>query len=89
MKYLPTAWKTDIRMKLKFYTRPDCDLCNKAETLLAEGGFGSAYEKVDIESDIELLDRYGDKIPVIHNTETGEKLAWPFTASQVRELVAD
>lgn len=76
-------------MKLKFYTRPDCDLCTKAEALLAEGGFSKLYEKVDIESDLDLLDRYGDKIPVLHNTETGEKLSWPFTASQVRELVAD
>jgi len=76
-------------MTIKFYTRPDCSLCDKAEALLAEGGFRNRYEKVDIESDLELLERYGDKIPVLHNTETGEKLAWPFTASQVRELVAN
>lgn len=76
-------------MKIKFYTRPDCSLCNKAEALLAEGGFGNTYEKVNIESDLKLLDRYSDKIPVLHNTATGEKLSWPFTASQVRELVAD
>jgi len=76
-------------MTLKFYTRAQCSLCDKAEALLAEGGFGKAYEKVDIESDVELLERYGDKIPVLHNTSTGEKLAWPFTASQVRDLVAD
>lgn len=76
-------------MTLKFYTRPDCSLCGKAEALLAEGGLGNAYEKVDIESDIELLERYGKQIPVLFNSETGEKLAWPFTASQVRELVED
>lgn len=76
-------------MTLKFYTRPDCPLCNKAEALLAEGGFARAYEKVNIESDLELLERYGDKIPVLHNPQTGEKLAWPFTASQVKDLVAD
>lgn len=74
-------------MTLKFYTRPDCSLCNKAEALLAEGGFGKTYEKVDIETDLELLERYGEKIPVLHNPDTGEKLSWPFTASQVRELV--
>ncbi len=76
-------------MKIKFYTRPDCSLCNKAKALLAEGGFANAYDEVNIESDLELLDRYGDKIPVLHNTTTGEKLSWPFTASQVRDLVAD
>lgn len=76
-------------MTLKFYSRPDCSLCDKAEALLAEGGFGKAYEKVDIETDLELLERYGEKIPVLHNPDTGEKLSWPFTASQVRELVED
>jgi len=74
---------------LKFYTRPGCTLCDKAQALLAEGGFGQTFETVNIESDLELLDQYGDKIPVVHNTRTGEKLSWPFTASQVRDLAAD
>lgn len=76
-------------MNLKFYTRPDCSLCDKALALLAEGGLGNSFEKVNIESDLELVDRYGDKIPVLHNLATGEKLSWPFTASQARELAAD
>lgn len=76
-------------MTLKLYTRPDCSLCDKAEALLAEGGFGKSYEPVNIESDIELLERYGNQIPVLFNPDTGEKLTWPFTASQVRDLVED
>ena len=74
-------------MTLKLYTRSDCSLCDKAQALLAEGGLGSSYELVDIENDLELLERYGNQIPVLFNPETGEKLTWPFTASQVRELV--
>lgn len=76
-------------MTLKLYTRPDCSLCNKAQALLAEGGFGKAYEPVNIESDIELLERYKNQIPVLYNPDTGEKLVWPFTASQVRALIED
>jgi glutaredoxin len=76
-------------MSLILYSRAECYLCDKAEALLAEGGFETGYEKVDIDSDIELLDRYKDQIPVLLNDETGEKLAWPFTASQVRDLVDD
>ena len=34
------------------------------KALLAEGGLGSAYTKVDIESDLDLVSRYGDQIPV-------------------------
>ena len=76
-------------MKLKFYTRPDCSLCDKAAALLAEAGMGKRFEKVNIESDLKLLELYGDKIPVLHNPASGEKLSWPFTASQAHRLAAD
>src|SRR5690625_3647342 len=33
---------------LKFYTRPGCTLCDKAQALLAEGGFGQTFETVNI-----------------------------------------
>jgi glutaredoxin len=75
-----------VVMSLILYSRAECGLCDKAEALLAEGGFGTAYEKVDIDTDIELLQRYRDQIPVLLNSETGEKISWPFTASQVRDL---
>lgn len=74
-------------MKLILYSRTECGLCDKAEALLAEGGFSKVYEKVDIDTDLDLLQRYGDQVPVLLNDETGEKLTWPFTASQVRDLV--
>lgn len=74
-------------MSLILYSRSECGLCDKAEALLAEAGISSAYEKVDIDTDLELLQRYGDQIPVLYNDETGEKLAWPFTASQARDLL--
>ncbi len=74
-------------MSLILYTRNDCELCTKAEHLLAEAGFSSAFTKVFIDDDLELLDRYGDQIPVLMREATGEKLSWPFTASQVRDLL--
>ncbi len=74
-------------MSLILYSRTDCSLCSKAEHLLAEGGFRSTVKKVMIDDDLELLERYGDQIPVLMNEETGEKLSWPFTASQVRDLL--
>ena len=73
-------------MNLIFYTREQCELCRQAETLLAEGGIAADISKVDIDEDLELIQRYGDQVPVVLNEQTGEKLSWPFTASQVREL---
>ncbi len=74
-------------MKLQLYTREQCDLCEKAEALLAVAGLDDRYERVYIDEDVDLLSRYADQIPVVINPETGEKLSWPFTASQVRDIV--
>jgi glutaredoxin len=74
-------------MSLILYTGTDCDLCTKAEHLLAEAGFKDEVAKLFIDDDEELTARYGDQIPVLMSESTGEKLAWPFTASQVRELL--
>ncbi|NDY94896.1 glutaredoxin family protein [Wenzhouxiangella limi] len=74
-------------MRLILYTRSDCELCTKAEHLLAEAGFGGEVDKVFIDDDPELTERYGDQIPVLMRDSTGEKLSWPFTASQVRDLM--
>jgi len=73
-------------MGLIFYTREDCSLCDKAWKLITLGGLSDRIEVVNIDSDLDLIQRYGEQVPVILNDETGEKLTWPFTASQVREL---
>jgi len=74
-------------MSLILYSRPDCGLCDHAEALLAEGGLGSAYTKVNIETDLSLIERYGERIPVLLNERTGQSLSWPFTLSQARDLI--
>lgn len=73
-------------MGLVFYTRERCELCEKAWKLITVGGLADRVSQVHIDDDLDLLQRYGDQVPVIRNEDTGEKLAWPFTASQVREL---
>lgn len=94
MKYLAALSMIQVNrgiptMSLILYSRPDCGLCDKAEALLAETGLRARYEKVDIETDLDLIARYGDQVPVLLNDQTGEKLAWPFTASQARALIDD
>lgn len=72
---------------VRLYTREECPLCRKAEALLAEAGIGDDCEIVDIDMDLSLIRKYGDRIPVLENQSTGEKLSWPFSASQVRALI--
>lgn len=73
-------------MGLVFYTREPCELCEKAWRMLSVAGLDAHVQQVHIEDEAELLQRYGEQVPVILNEQTGEKLAWPFTASQVRDL---
>lgn len=73
-------------MGLVFYTREPCELCDKAWRMLSVAGLDANVRQVHIEDEAELLQLYGEQVPVVRNEETGEKLAWPFTASQVRDL---
>lgn len=74
-------------MSLIFYSRSNCPLCDHAEALLDTAGLASQVEHVDIDTDLALIRRYGDRVPVVLNPRTGENLAWPFTASQVKRLL--
>lgn len=76
-------------MSLVFYTRENCGLCDQAKALLDVGGLADRVRLVDIDDDLDLIQRYGDQVPVILNEDTGEKITWPFTASQIRDLVED
>lgn len=74
-------------MNLVFYSRGNCPLCDHAEALLDTAGLSSQMECVNIDADLELIRRYGDRVPVVVNPRTGENLSWPFTASQVKRLL--
>ncbi|MCI2429599.1 glutaredoxin family protein [Candidatus Acetothermia bacterium] len=52
---------------IKFYTKPDCPLCEKAETVLLEiqSEIPFRLEKLDITQDARLFEAYRYEIPVI------------------------
>jgi len=54
-------------LKITVYTRRDCCCCHKAIDLLK--GYQRRYrfsiEEVDIDADLELVDRYGTSVPVV------------------------
>ena len=66
--------------QLILYSHPDCHLCDEAESLLLVSGLGERYQKVNIESDIELLKCYGIHVPVLLRSDTQLELFWPFDA---------
>ena len=68
---------------LILYHHPDCHLCDDAEALLHSAGLHGRYEKVDIESDPELMKRYGIYVPVIALKANGSELFWPFDLAEL------
>ncbi|GAB4190071.1 MAG: glutaredoxin family protein [Wenzhouxiangellaceae bacterium] len=70
---------------LTLYTRPDCHLCDEAQALLSQAGLIEQVQIVDIEPDLKLIARYGDKIPVLHHAD-GQEWCWPFTLQQLSSI---
>jgi hypothetical protein len=70
------------------YEREGCHLCDDARALL-EGLVGTGgYVRIDIETDDDLVLRYGFRIPVI-GLDGVDRLEAPITADDLRALIAE
>jgi glutaredoxin len=56
-----------MRPRVTFYTRKGCCLCDEAKAVMRAAGRKAAfdYEEIDIDTDLELVRRYNDELPVI------------------------
>ncbi|HEX5960848.1 MAG TPA: glutaredoxin family protein [Rhodanobacteraceae bacterium] len=66
-------------MRLTLYQRDDCMLCDEAVALLARVQ-APDFESVWIDDDPELEARYGVRVPVLRDGDSGRELGWPFDA---------
>ena len=64
-------------MLLILYQRDDCHLCDLALDVLAEARIPE-FESVFIDGDEALEAHYGIRVPVLHRSDTGAELDWPF-----------
>ena len=69
--------------KLILSYQPECHLCDEAEGLMLMAGLGGSYLKVDIETDLELLKRYGIYVPVLKRSDKQTELFWPFDQTEL------
>jgi hypothetical protein len=60
-----------------------CHLCEEAGQLLAEHE-NLSFETIDIADYPEWQERYAVRIPVLLNTASGDELAWPFDANNLK-----
>ncbi len=70
---------------LILYRRDGCGLCEHAAAIARAAG--ARVREVDIATDLELLERYRDRIPVLQHPATGAELGWPFDPTRVTELL--
>lgn len=73
-------------MHLILYQRDDCKLCDEAVALLARA-HAPDFESVWIDDDAELETRYGERVPVLHDRDSGRELGWPFDAAALRTFL--
>ncbi len=72
---------------LILFQRDHCHLCELAWEVLAQAQVPD-FDSVWIEGDKALENQYGLRVPVLKHTRYGMELDWPFTAEQVRRLMA-
>ncbi len=68
------------------YSSDGCHLCEQALALCHQVGLQDALLVVDIVDDESLVELYGVHIPVLERLADNQKLFWPFTAEQIKEL---
>ncbi len=64
-------------MRLTLYQRDHCPLCDQALALMA-GARAPDFEHVWIDDDALLEARYGIRVPVLRDEDSGRELDWPF-----------
>jgi hypothetical protein len=73
-------------MRLTLLQRDDCRLCDLALEVLAQARVPE-FSSVFIDDDAELEARYGERVPVLRNEESGCELNWPFDADALRAFL--
>ncbi len=73
-------------MILVLYQRDECHLCDLAIDVLAQAR-APDFSSVFIDNDNALEAKYGERVPVLREEESGRELDWPFDAARVRGFV--
>lgn len=75
-------------MRLMLFQRDDCRLCDLAIAVLAQAR-APEFSSVFIDDDAALQARYGERVPVLREDESGRELNWPFDADALREFLGN
>lgn len=75
--------------ELLLYHTAGCHLCELALEIVGPlcAQLGCRLRLLDIAEDDTLFERYGTRIPVLHDPARGIELGWPFDAAAVRRAL--
>jgi len=73
-------------MILVLYQRDDCHLCDLAIDVLANARVPE-FSSVFIDNDNMLEARYGERVPVLREEESGRELGWPFDEQAIQRFL--
>ena len=74
--------------RIVLYERDGCHLCEEARVLLDDMLGPDRYDRVDIDTDDDLLVAYAYRIPVVA-VDGVDRLEAPITGPDMRALLAD
>ena len=74
-------------MRLTLYQRDDCRLCDLALAELAQSK-APDFDSVFVDDDAELEARYGERVPVLRDQDSGEEIGWPFDSAALALFLA-
>jgi hypothetical protein len=74
-------------MRLILYQRDDCQLCDLALDVLAQARVPE-FDSVFIDDDADLEARYGERVPVLRDDDSGTEVDWPFTEAAIIRLAS-
>jgi len=77
------------RMKIYFYTGPECSLCDLADMEIARTSMYASLtiEKVNIRESTALYHLYGARIPVLKRDDNNQEIGWPFSTADLEEFL--
>jgi len=73
---------------LILFQRDDCKLCDEAVALLARARVPD-FASVWIDGDAAMEARYGERVPVLRDEDSGRELGWPFDGQALRMFLAE
>ncbi len=83
--------QNNAKENLIFYTTAGCHLCDVArqvyQSTLSPDFF--SVQEIDIADQDELIERYGERIPVLRRLKDDTELNWPFDQQALMDFLPE